>query len=507
MKLITKFMYTLHRILGTLLSFLFVMWFLSGFVMMYHGFPRVRQSHKMEHQETLASGQTPNSLLPIDSVLQVLPEGIGKVEGISLRREEGRTVLSLRSREQALSLPVDTLGPLPEKAKSEGPVSWEVVMNTVTTWCEAPVSRVDTLHRLDQWIPFGQLKKELPIYKFYFDDAEHHQLYVGSQSGETLQFTTRSQRRWAWVGAIPHWVYITQLRQDVDLWRKVVIWLSGIGCIMVIAGLWVGIDVWRKTSKRKRGAFSPYRKKWYHWHYVTGIVFGIFALTFVFSGMMSLADIPSWISSPKLNVNPQRAFSQPKPEVGQYVLDYRDVLVAYPEAKVLEWNNFCKHPYYVVTGDGPTAYVDACSAQPTPLQLSEDEIVAAVKSVYSHTEQEVDIEAELIDDFELYYRNRSHGVSAPLLPVWKLRTHDVDHTVYYVNPASASVQAVNTTRRLEYWTYSALHSLRILGLSSNDVLRKTLLWILLLGGTAVSITGFVLGTRYIIRLCRRIGKK
>lgn len=52
--MITKFMYTIHRVLGTLLSILFLVWFLSAFVMMYHGFPRASQAEKLEKLEPLS---------------------------------------------------------------------------------------------------------------------------------------------------------------------------------------------------------------------------------------------------------------------------------------------------------------------------------------------------------------------------------------------------------------------------------------------------------------------
>ena len=37
--MLTKFMFILHRILGTLLSTLFFIWFVTGIVMIYHQFP------------------------------------------------------------------------------------------------------------------------------------------------------------------------------------------------------------------------------------------------------------------------------------------------------------------------------------------------------------------------------------------------------------------------------------------------------------------------------------
>lgn len=100
----------------------------------------------------------------------------------------------------------------------------------------------------------------MPIYKIYFADDAGTQLYLSSQNGEALQFSNRSERFWAWLGAIPHWVYFTWLRQDTVLWTKTVIWLTALGCLMVIAGIWVTVDVWRKTHRSRHPKFSPYRK-------------------------------------------------------------------------------------------------------------------------------------------------------------------------------------------------------------------------------------------------------
>ena len=66
MKFLTKLMYTIHRILGTLLSILFFVWFLSAFVMMYHRFPRVSEKEKLQKLELLT--QTTDSLPDIAEV-------------------------------------------------------------------------------------------------------------------------------------------------------------------------------------------------------------------------------------------------------------------------------------------------------------------------------------------------------------------------------------------------------------------------------------------------------
>lgn len=489
-------MYAIHRVLGTLLSILFLVWFLSAFVMMYHGFPRVNQRKQLAKQEFLREGQSAMSLLPIDSVLTQLPPE-EPVMDIALKREKGRTALQVRTFHTSYTLPVDTVtvvDTIPD------------LLRTVKQWCDAPIARVDTMYRLDQWIPFGSMKKELPIYKYHFADAEKHQLYIGSQSGKVLQFTDRDERFWAWLGAIPHWVYFTRLRQDLELWSNTVIALSGIGCIMVIAGIWVAVDVWRKSRRRKAAGFSPYRKKWYHWHYVSGIFFGIFVLTFVFSGMMSLAEIPSWISHPTLSIDPRRAFHEPKPQMEEIRLDYRLVLAAYPDAKQVEWSNFCQHPYYTVKGEDMEVYIDATDSVPRPLQLSKEEVEEAVQNIYEKEKlpYPVTLQTERLDHFETYYRDMSQMYkNVSLLPVWKITADDEDHSVYYVNPQTGAVRYVNTTARWKYWTYPALHRMRIAGLNSNVTLRKTVLWILLLGGTVVSTTGIVLSVNYLRRKFHR----
>lgn len=115
-----------------------------------------------------------------------------------------------------------------------------------------------------------RLKEEFPIYKFHFADPERHELYISSKSGEVLQYTDKNSRFWAWLGAIPHWVYFTSLRQDAELWIKVVVWLSGIGCVMCIAGIYLGIRDFRLA--RRRHLISPYKKFWYKASYSRGVI-------------------------------------------------------------------------------------------------------------------------------------------------------------------------------------------------------------------------------------------
>jgi hypothetical protein len=83
--------------------------------------------------------------------------------------------------------------------------------------------------------------------------------------------------------------------------------------------------------------------------------------------------------------------------------------------------------------------------------------------------------------------------------VWKITANNRDNSVFYMNPRDASVRHVDRSSRLNYWAYTALHRLRIGFLNSYPTLRKTLIWILMLGGATISATGIVLG----INRCRK----
>jgi len=492
----------MHRLLGTLLCVVFLIWFLTGFVMIYHRFPRVYESDRVEHLEPLESICV-DSLPRVDELLSRIESA--PIHSLRMERYLGQTYFQIHTQDSLLVLPAKVGESL--HSIEEGQSYYDAVVHT---WCQAQVEHIDTIRALDQWIPFGSMKAELPVYRYHFADDEQHQLYQSSKTGKVIQFTTHSERIWAWLGAIPHWIYFTWLRQDVDLWSNVVIALSGAGSLMVLGGLWMGIVRWTQYRSRHKHGVTPYKKRWYRWHHVYGLIFGLFVLAFVFSGMMSMMDIPSWISHSHLKGNPTRFMRSNAPQPDTYSLDYRDVVRAYPEAVLLEWSNFRQHPFFVVTTADNTYYIDAATSGLRTLSLNREEMVRAVDDFYrtdsSTKDSKIRLDVELLDHFETHYRARSVIDTEMLLPVWKVTASDRDQSVFYLNPKNGFVQYVDATSRLHYWAYTALHRMRIGYLNTNPFLRKTVLWILLIGGTVVSASGVVLGFNWLRRTGRRKGK-
>src|SRR5262249_31409399 len=111
-------------------------------------------------------------------------------------------------------------------------------------------------------------------------------LYISQRNGEVRQRTTNTLRIGAWLGAIPHWLYFTELRKNGKLWTDVIIWTSLAGCFLTVLGLFVGIRQFRRRHSTGKRA-SPYRGAKY-WHHMLGLVFGVLVLTWTFSGFASM---------------------------------------------------------------------------------------------------------------------------------------------------------------------------------------------------------------------------
>lgn len=483
--MVTKLVYFIHRILGTFLSILFLIWFLSGLVMMYHTFPKVWEKEKIEKMEVLDT-----SLPSIESVTSRIPSN-EKILNLEVSRFLKQTIFRIRTDKQEYLLPADSIEKLPD-------ITSERINQIAHLWNSAPVMRIDTLHKLDQWIPFGQLKKEFPIIKIYFSDKEKHELYISSQSGEVLQYTTVKERFWSWLGAIPHWIYFTSLRQDRELWIASVIILSAIGVVMTLAGLYVGIHAFVQRRKNKYVFGSPYKKKWYWLHHITGLIFGILVLTWIFSGMMSLVDTPKWIAKDKQHYPIHQVLEGNEINPGQYPLDYREVIRQLPgTVKKIEWGRFFDKPLYHIVTTSKKITLDASFPKLQPLNLKETEITKAIESIHGKGSTKT----TFLKEYDTYYLAKSGHLP---LPVYKSEIADADNSCYYVNPKNGQYRYFNNRKRWDFWLYKGMHGLTFQFLVTRPLLRLTVLWILMLGGTVVSVSGVVLGARYVIRKIRRL---
>lgn len=478
--MLKKGLHTFHKIFGTILSILFLVWFLSGFVMIYHTFPKVPDKDRYIHAEVIDVHQ-----INYDS-LAALALSVKDIQKLQLSSFGENAFFTIKSDDSIYHLRADDFSAIQVNP------SYNQIENYASKWSKGNIYDVDTLWQLEQWIPFGRLKNELPIYKFYFGDEVKSELYVSSKTGNALQFTDADSRFWAWLGAIPHWIYFTKLRQDTSLWSDVVIVLSGFGSLMCLVGIIRGISVYRRNYKRKKRFETPFRKFSYKWHHKFGFIFGLFVFTFVFSGMMSLADIPQWVSPSNK--------SAIKKEVGvalaNYKLSLKELSKIYGDSlKSVEWGGFGEKPFYKIIMGSEIYYIDASEQKVEALNLNKTDIQHYFKVVSPDS-----LTINLMTDCDSYYLSRKRKLP---LPVYKVEVKDEYGSVYYVNPQNGSVQYYDTNKKIRKWMYQALHSFSIKFLLDRPILWNLLMWLTMIGGTFVSITGVVLSIKYIKRIVKR----
>ena len=297
------------------------------------------------------------------------------------------------------------------------------------------------------------------------------------------------------LGAVPHWVYFTALRQDVDRWKAVVIVLSAAGSLLCVAGIYLGIRDVRLARRRQR--LTPYKRFWYKWHHILGTVFGLFVLTFCFSGMMSLVDVEDLGIRSRLDFSPIQRLENMRPT--EYTLDYREVIKNSPrKIRQMTWEHIGPIPFYHLRTDKGQVRIDARYNDPTrALNLTPVDLRPILAAVHGDT---ATIRLTQLTAYDHYYLARSGHLS---LPVWLATVDDANHSRYYINPSTGRCRYFGRTERWQHWLYPALHSLRLQPLIAHPWAWNLVMWGLMLGGTLVSLTGLRLAINYLRRKFKR----
>ena len=165
---------------------------------------------------------------------------------------------------------------------------------------------------------------------------------------EVTTLTTRRSRALAWAGTIPHWLYFSALRANQPVWYQVVVWTSVLACGVSILGLVLAVTQFRKSAPIRLATAIPYRG-WMRWHYITGAVFGVFTLTWAFSGLLSMEPF-AWTRAEGLEVRRDVFTGGPVDLKVFQTLDAAtwDRLTDGRAIKEIEFVRIQDEPYYVV---------------------------------------------------------------------------------------------------------------------------------------------------------------
>jgi uncharacterized iron-regulated membrane protein len=476
MQFLRKTLILIHRYLGILLCIPFFVWFVSGIFMIYaREMPTLTPEARLEH-------------LPVFDISKM---AVSPTEAASRADLGGppyqATLLMVLGRPAYRFFSGSLVTVFADTGKIlelDAPQAAEAAR----LFTGLPAERIHSegiQTEIDQWtIPQARYR---PFHKFTVDDDAGTELYVSEQTGEVTVLTTRASRALAWVAAIPHWFYFTALRTRQQAWRQVILWTSGLGIISAALGLVLGI-----IQYRRRPPHIPYAG-WLRWHYITGVIFGVFTLTWVFSGFLSVEPW-FWVSDRGLDPQQmQSALSGGSVDLARFAEPPRDEDLA--AAKEVEFLTIQGAPYYRInTGNPNPVLISAESREIRKEPFSTESVMQRVTEAYPDTKV---LESTLLQDYDSYYYSFSRR--APL-PVLRIKFDDPDSTWVYVDPRMSEVVGrMHRRERLQRWIYRGFHSLDFSFWYYSRPAWDIGMIVLSLGGVGLSFIGIVISWKRITR--------
>jgi uncharacterized iron-regulated membrane protein len=435
----------IHRYLGIPLSVAFVVWFVSGIVMIYSGgLPAIPRDEQLARLEPIDLARV--LLTPLAAWSRAGMSGVPS--GVTLRTVLGRPAWQF-------DLPfAGKLAVFADNGTALGEVTPEQAAAVASEYLDVPAAQLRferTLFDPDQWT-LGQ-RGDLPLHLFSVADTKATRVYVSVDSGEVSLVTNRSSRFVAWIGVIPHWLYFAPLRLNQPLWYRTVVALSALGCVLAAIGLILAVTQFRRSRPFTLEKSVRYQG-WMRWHYISGAIFGVFALTWVFSGLMSMEPF-AWTNATGLEVSgnaltggPLDVESFPDIRSGSAAGRQLDAL----RAGEIEYLQILGEPFFAVT----TERRELINAN-TLERASQFDTDAVVNALNDAAGEAVVVSAELLHEYDAYYYARN---GAAALPVLRVRFDDPMQTWYYIDPAEAQiVSRVHRYSRIERWLFNGLHSL------------------------------------------------
>ncbi|WP_320113254.1 PepSY domain-containing protein [Draconibacterium orientale] len=489
MRLFKKILLKIHQVTGIALSLMFLVWFVSGIVLIFAGFPHASRQDRFLFLKPFSPSDFEH-ILPLPDTI------IGSVELDKLNDTPVYRITAGKKKQQvfdaATLLPIDSFSEKLCKQEAERFLGCSTLKSV-------------NIEQLDQWMPWSYYQPLLPIYKFYMNDSRHTVLYMSSKTGTIVQQTDRKSRWLARIGAIPHWIYFRSLRLNVQLWNQMVIWISSIGLLTCLSGIIAGfIRLNKRRKQKKTGSITPYKKFWYKWHHLVGLFFGVFVFTFLLSGLFSVVDFPKGGTSPKQTFEPRKVWDKGEKvavNAGHSFSELWQVLDNKNGVRKLEWETSMGTPAWFVYYDNyqvPQVYVATSDSIFKQKSYSLEQVKKRTEKLFDGTSYAISVQSE----FDNYYQ--PSGMFGRPLPVYKISWTDEAQNLIYIDPVTGKVvTSLTRNRKIHRWLYQGLHKFNFQFLVEHNWLRKILLFILSLGGITVSFSGVVLSWKWIKRKAKR----
>ena len=490
-----------HRWLGIAGGVVFVTWFASGIVMMYARMPELTADERLARLAPIDLSRARVSIADAAREAAACGEGGQPCDRVRISMLGDRPVYRVQSRGGWTTIFADTGEPFRGLTPDQA-----IDLARRFAPEHASTLRYDALLTdPDQWTVSGDARRAMPLHRLALGDPQDTNIYISDKTGDVVMKTTGSSRRWAYAGAVLHWLYFTPLRRHGPLWTQVIIWSSLTGCVMCLTGLVWGVFRYSPSARyrlKREQSHTPYAGLM-RWHHYAGLIVGLASFTWIFSGLLSM-DPVAWVPGTAPTRQQRDAVAGGKLRVDAITIDrVRAALgperaalrpdaveIARPfqgreAAKEIDVAQFRGEPF-LVTDDAP-------------VRFDRETMLAAARGAMPDADV---VDAAWLEQYDAYYYDRSRALS---LPVLRVRYADPQRTWLYLDPRrGAIVRKEERLTRVNRWLYHGLHSLDFPFLYYRRPLWDLVVIALSIGGIVLSATTLIPAVHRLRRHVRRI---
>ncbi len=523
-----------HRWLGIAITAMFLVWTLSGVVLMYYGHPQI------------TTGERLLRLQPIDfSTATVTPAEAAAKVGVKpyrvrLSMYNGRPVYRFTkvSIGNWSAVFADTGEVLPPMGRDQA-LKW---MKQFAPEYASTMTYDGYLESPDEYTRIPTLAGYVPLHRIAMNDPVGTEYYISEKSNDIVQKTDRRGRILAVSGYILHNLFFFRQR---TWWTPFLDFIAWTAMLMVLTGVVLGI--WRVALKprfRHKGvrSYTPY-SSWMKWHHYAGLIFGLFSISWILSGMIPISTfpIPGWTDVSKRVESNGEGFIMGNPTISPRSTMTKDMARAITGGplnlqplrlenvrnaigqiqarfipKEVELMQFRGEPYFIAyrpptTQDEAARWTTNNAINSVNLPQANAHLFVSIRhpengvmtSFSSDVMEQASREAmpnvpvlasEWLTDYDNFYHQTTPSFElgrhkpAYVLPVLRVRYNDENQTWLYFTPSLGQMVKFDKRDRANRWVYYGLHVMDWPGLFNRRPLWDIVTIALLAGLAAISIT-------------------
>ncbi|MDR1349628.1 MAG: PepSY domain-containing protein, partial [Zoogloeaceae bacterium] len=412
--MLNRLIFLIHRWTGVVLALFMLLWFASGLVIMYSSSINLSRDQQLAHAEPLrleqgwlsfgeawkrsagerAAGQS-------DKNGKTGSDEIGIVEA-RLSRQGGQPlwlVEDTRERRYAVSaLDGHLWRATPEDA-----------LKIAATWLVRD-GQEKTARDL-QYVGIQEKGSSIlrgqdalaPFHRVSLQNALGGEVIVSAVNGEVIQVSNALERGAYWAG---NWLHLFRFFDSAgwgSVRNDVLLWIIAISLAACITGLIVGWLRWRPgwggKPTYKEGRVHPYRVFWFRWHFWAGLIGGVVATLWAFSGIVNALQGKLFSPAAPTRDAMVRYYGTGIPEKirdWQPSLTLSDALPDADEVVQLAWRRLGDDAILLASKtNGERITIDSTG-------FSETKLTAAIKRL-TNSDASVKTQAALITEYDSHY--------------------------------------------------------------------------------------------------------